>query len=451
MSNIIIDRRVNDKDKSSVNRKKFLDKVRGSLKDGVKKTIVDTNIGDISGGGKKVKIPLRGLDEPTFHSDSESGSKDIVVPGNDQYGYIPGDKVNRPKKGGGKGNQASRDGDGEDDFVFSLTREEFLDLFFENLELPNAIRKEFALLKEESYQRNGFTKDGSPCQLNVVRTMKQAKGRKYSLRSLKKKKLEELKQEALELIAQIEDVTKTSNDEEQLKVLRLRLQEVNREIEVFSRQAKAIPFIDEMDLRYNAWALVEQPAIQAVMFCLMDVSGSMDEQKKALAKSFFMILYLFLERNYDVVNIEFIRHHSEAERVDEKEFFYGTKSGGTVVSTAMELAYEVIEKEYPLNLWNVYFAQASDGDNVDDDNPEVKKWLDKLVPMSQYYAYVQISDDQNRDMWAHLRNAIGSSMGGLYGVFKDYSQKDNRVSTGLISTAKDVYPAFRKLFEKKTA
>ena len=104
------------------------------------------------------------------------------------------------------------------------------------------------------------------------------------------------------------------------------------------------------------------------MFCLMDVSGSMDEERKDIAKRFFILLYLFLTRNYERIEVVFIRHHTIAKEVDEDEFFHSRESGGTVVSSALKLMQEIIRERYPLTEWNIYAAQASDGDNWDDDS-----------------------------------------------------------------------------------
>jgi uncharacterized sporulation protein YeaH/YhbH (DUF444 family) len=97
------------------------------------------------------------------------------------------------------------------------------------------------------------------------------------------------------------------------------------------------------------------------MFCLMDVSGSMGEREKDLAKRFFMLLHLFLKRRYERLDIVFIRHTHDAQEVDEHTFFYSRQSGGTIVSTALEEMKKIVHDRYATGEWNIYAAQASDG------------------------------------------------------------------------------------------
>ena len=132
---------------------------------------------------------------------------------------------------------------------------------------------------------------------------------------------------------------------------------------MLQRRRKVIAYIDPVDIRFNRFEPQPLPNANAVMFCLMDVSGSMGEREKDLAKRFFVLLHLFLKRRYERTDIVFIRHTHEAQEVDEETFFYSTQSGGTVVSTALEEMRRIIEERYPSREWNIYAAQASDGDN----------------------------------------------------------------------------------------
>ena len=134
------------------------------------------------------------------------------------------------------------------------------------------------------------------------------------------------------------------------------------------------------------------------MFCLMDVSASMGEREKDLAKRFFILLHLFLKRKYDRVDIVFIRHTHEASEVDEQEFFYGKESGGTIVSSALKEMIEIREKRYPVADWNIYCAQASDGDNSGNDTDGCVELLDArpFCRSTQYFAYIEIADRGER-------------------------------------------------------
>lgn len=440
-SHVIIDRRKNDSKKSSVNRQKFIKRVKGFLRESVKDIVRDTDLKDLAGkGSKKVKIPIRNLDEPFFHHDN-TGINDKVLPGNDKF--VPGDKIARPEQDQSEGGAASADGEHQDTFTFHLTKEEFLDLFFENCALPDLVKQNLALLNEEILQRSGFTTDGSPAMMNIMRSMRRAKSRRSSFRALKNKKLKELLEREQELITEI-TMRKAKNQD--VSIEQDALERVQHDIEILKRRIKSIPFIDPYDLQYNNWNKVQIPTVQAVMVCVMDVSGSMDERKKQLAKTFYLLLYLFLLQNYEHIAIEYITYHTHAQHVDEQKFYYGHDSGGTVTSSGLSLAYELILEKYPTTLWNIYLAHASDGDNFETDNVVVKDILaTKLLPLLQYYAYVQINPDYEHEWNQAMQNDSNS----LWNVFKTLSDSHKNVSAVIIENEEQVYPVFLKLFERK--
>lgn len=437
MSFVIIDRRLNDKGKSSVNRQKFIRQVKRQLKDGIKQIVTDANLDNlISKGGKKVTIPIKNLDEPSFHH-NDAGIYDMVRSGNDRF--VPGDRIERPEEGAGSG--ATDTGEGTDDFVFHLTRDEFLDLFFETCELPDFIKKNMVLINEEM-QRVGMTNDGSPSMLNIVRSMRQAKSRRTGLRAAKRKKLAVLEQEEHQLLSAIEILQEAgkdcSNEQEILK-------QVQHDILALKLLIKAVPFIDPVDLRFNSWAKVVVPTTQAVMFCAMDVSGSMDEVKKRLAKTFYFMLHLFLERNYEHIDMVFVRYHSHAQVVDEKEFYYGVDTGGTVASTAIERIADIIQADYPPQSWNVYVAHASDGDNFGFDNTRLVDLLtQRILPHVQFYAYIQINIKDD-DRWGKPVDDPDN----LWNIFKPIADKHSNVGIAMVESERDVYGAFIKLFERQ--
>jgi uncharacterized sporulation protein YeaH/YhbH (DUF444 family) len=429
MSHIIIDRRKNSKGKSTTNRQRFLKRVKKQVNDAVKDVIRDGKIGDIvNSKEKKIKIPGKGLSQPTFHHDKDGGIKDIVQPGNKKY--VQGDRAPRPEGGGGGGGKkGSKDGIGEDEFSFHLTKEEFLDLFFEDLELPDMVKKNIAKLDEWEMQRAGFSVDGNQSRLNIKQSMRQARGRKISLRAPKKKKLKKYEEELADLLALAPSEATTA-----------RIDELRKLIEGVKRQIKAIPFVDDMDLRYNRWEKVPVPTTQAVMFGIMDVSASMGEWEKEMAKRFFMLMLLFLHYNYERVDIVWIRHHIQAKEVDEEEFFHSKETGGTIVSSALEVMHEVIKDRYPVNQWNIFGCQISDGDNWYEDNLTATELLqNKILPLSQYFAYVEV--DQRRqpgdsDLWQPYEGVKASS---------------GKMEMAMINDVTEIYPVFRKLFEKREA
>jgi len=167
------------------------------------------------------------------------------------------------------------------------------------------------------------------------------------------------------------------------------------------------------------------------------VSGSMDEGRKNIAKRFFMLLYLFLTKSYERIDVVFIRHHTVAKEVDEEEFFASRESGGTVVSSALELMKDIILERYPSASWNIYAAQASDGDNWEDDSPRCRELLlQSILPLTQYFAYVEIEAEEPQSLWHEYERVKAASP---------------RFAMQRILTLEDIYPVFRELFRKKVA
>ena len=433
MSDIFIDRRLNPKGKSLGNRQRFIKKIGEAAKKAVKDAIENKNIQDI-GNGEKVVIPAGDISQPRIGHNPKSGVNNRVLSGNKEF--IEGDTIDKPKSGGGGsgGNEGSPDGQGDDDFVFVLNRDEFLDLFFEDLELPDLVKKDMKKTHNYTYQHTGYTNIGSPANLDVEKSFKSSMGRRIALRRPSNEEIEELEQELFFLLG---DPEKNKND----------IIDLEEKIERLRRKQKQIPYFDDVDLKYRMFKKQPNPSTNAVMFCLLDVSYSMDETKKDWAKRFFTILYLFLTRHYKQVEIVFIRHHTEAEEVPEKEFFEGIASGGTVVSTAIRKMHEIIKERYPLDAWNIYAGQASDGDNYTDDNPKVIEMLNEVLPIIQYYAYVQISSS-NQQIMNHFTQVIGN-MNNLWGIYSKVSKEHPKLQLKHISEKKDIWAVFRELFEKK--
>jgi hypothetical protein len=314
-----------------------------------------------------------------------------------------------------------------------ISKKEYLDIFFEDLELPDMVKKQLSTIVETKLKRSGYSITGTPGRLNYIRSLKQSIGRRSALRGPKKKLLRELEAQLAELYDDVEDHMKTGRDVPiELTTL---IQDVKEEIVKLKKKIKAVPFIDTFDLRYNRFELVSVPTTRAVMFMLMDVSGSMDEHKKEMAKRFYMLLYLFLHRIYEHIDIVPIRYHTEAKEVDEQEFFYSPESGGTMVSPALKLAKEIMHQRYTGSSWNIYFCHTSDGDNYSSDRETCIELLDDILPYVQYYAYIQIGIDNN-DLSEMFENA-------LMPLF------DN-IDVAVIHEPEDIFPVFRKLFEKES-
>ena len=427
-SSVIIDRRLSDKGKSSVNRRKFLDRLRGTISNSIRDVLRNTNIKDLAkDGGKEMTIPTRNLKEPTFRHDG-SGVNDLVRPGNDRF--VPGDTIARPPSGNGSGSKGSPDGEGTDDFTFHLTKDEFMELLFEMCDLPDVVKKTLASVNETVRQRNGFISDGSPAMMNIVRSMRQAKSRRSALKSGKTKQLKKLEQ-------QLADAEK--QDDEQL------ISKLKTDIELLKTRIAKVPYVDPVDLRFNNWTDVEVPSFQAVMICLMDVSGSMDSTHKELAKTFYLLMYLFLTKKYEKVEIRWLVYHSRAREVDEHDFFYGYESGGTVASTGLQLALDTIKENYPTELWNIYMAHATDGDNSSIDNATAKQLIaDQLLPILQYYAYIQVSPSSS-----YYARSGAQDPDNMIHWMTQLAEQHRNLAVQTVTTHSEVYPVFIKLFERK--
>lgn len=429
----LIDRRLNPRDKSLGNRQRFLRRARRQIKEAVDRAVSERDVADAGEGGK-ISIPSKGITEPRFRHSSTGGNHERVFPGNREY--VPGDKIPKPPQGGGEGGgkDASEDGEGADEFAFSLSRSEFLDILFEDLELPDLIKASLKEVHAVKPQRAGFSNYGTTPNLNVLRTMRNSMGRRVVLNRPKSAAILELQNEMVDLQA------KDDLDAKQ----RLRLAELTNEIEALKRRQRAIPFIDPVDIRYNRFDPKPEPKTKAVMFCLMDVSGSMGQHEKDLAKRFFILLHLFLQRKYERVELVFIRHTHLAQEVDEETFFYSKESGGTKVSTVLVEMQEVIRQRYPVSDWNIYAAQASDGDNIANDTGLCVELLEnELLPICQFYAYVEILTEQEVSRYAGTSNGKE-----LWRGYRAIDNEWSKFSMKHIAKRSDIYPVFRELFSK---
>ncbi len=421
--NYIVDRRLNSRNKSTVNRQRFLRRYKEQIKKAVDEAVTKRSITDLE-RGEQITIPSRDVSEPVF-GHGRGGVRDAIHPGNREF--IPGDTIKRPKSGGGGagGGDASDSGEGMDDFVFQITQEEFLDFMFNDLELPNLVKKQLAGTDAFKFVRAGFTDVGIPAKLNIIRTMRAAHARRVALSGKSRRCLKQLECQYQEMLADPEQ-----DAEEMDKIL--------LEIEALTKKVRSVPFLDDFDLKFNLHVQEPLPSSKAVMFCVMDVSGSMDQATKEMAKRFFILLYLFLRRNYEKTELVFIRHHTSAKEVDEEEFFYSRETGGTIVSSALKLTKEIIDDRYPIADWNIYVAQASDGDNWNDDSPLCKQILvNQLLPLMSYFSYIEITPRSHQALWREYEKIVP-----LY---------PENFALRQIEAVSDIYPVFRELFQRKEA
>ena len=374
----IIDKR-RSSDRSARDRRRFIERVKKKVKGQVDDLATKRDISDMKDDAN-VRIPKGDISEPDISYDGRTSQEPIVVSGNDSH--TRGDQIPKPSSGEGEGSKASDSGEGYDDFIFTLTKEEFMDIWFSDMELPDFIKQAIAEGLDFKWRKAGVIKEGMPCRLNIRKTMENAIARRLA--------------------------SKTGN----------------------------APYLDDIDLRYDHRIKEPKPIKHAAMFLAMDVSGSMTANLKDLAKRFFLLLYLFLEKSYDKVDLRFIRFTHEAREVQEKEFFYGTDTGGTRCAEALLLIKEIIDKDYSLDDTNIYIAQASDGQDWEPDDVE-RCLVEDILPIVQYYAYVEVRENLS---WrpqtvAALLQAV---------IFDAYEN----AKASIVTQRNEVYPALHDLFKK---
>jgi hypothetical protein len=418
----VVDRRSDPPGRSAVNRERFIRRFKDEIKRAVDDEIGKRGIADV-GKGSRISIPGRGLKEPHLQHDHKTGSRDFVLPGNHEY--IPGDTIERPggSEGAGQGNEPG-EGESRDNFGFVLSRDEFLRLFFDDLELPNLERTRLGDVTYMHTRRAGYARDGVLANLSPALTMRMSIARRIALRGGIARLLDELAREVEEL--EPLEIERRAELEEEIAQLRLRREQ--------------LPFLEAIDRRFRARQPVAAPATRAVMLCLMDVSGSMDERKKDLAMRFFALLYLFLERKYSAVEVVFIRHTETAQEVDEKTFFHDPQTGGTLVMPALQLAQKVIETRFAGPDWNIYIAQASDGDCGEDDAQRCAAYLQaEILPRVRYFAYIDIPSS-NSGGWFNRPSDLWECYESI---------EDDSFAKRKVSDRRDIWPVFRELFARK--
>ncbi len=413
----IVDRRLNPGGKSLENRQRFLRRAKALVQDAVKQSSQDRDIKDVLEGGE-VRIPLDGMNEPRFRR--EGGTRDMVLPGNKKF--VEGDLLPRSGQGTAK-SSGPGEGDGEDSFRFVLSRDEFMDLFLDDLELPDLAKRKLADAESEGLRRAGYTTSGSPANISVNRTVRLALARRVALRRPR-----------ADAIVRLEAEIADSDEARRIQL--------TAEIDALKAKLRRIPFIDPIDIRYRQFETVPKPVAQAVMFCLMDVSGSMSEHMKDLAKRFYMLLYVFLTRRYRHVEIVFIRHTDRAEEVDEQTFFHGPASGGTLVSSALVAMHEIVRSRFRPSDWNIYAAQASDGDNSGSDADAVSRLLTEMIlPVSQFFAYLEVREAGG--------STFDTSDSSLWTLYQQLRAAGTPLSMRKVSERSEIFPVFHDLFQRR--
>jgi uncharacterized sporulation protein YeaH/YhbH (DUF444 family) len=422
----IIDRRKNPSQKSLSNRQRFIERFRDQIKDSAKRSIKGRSISD--SGDQEVSIDdPSGIDEPHFRNNPDFGERDIVLPGND--GHLPGDSIKKPQSDTSDGRGGAKKAEGEDEFTFLLSYDEYLNMIFDGLELPDLIKTSDAFITTHQLKHAGFTTTGVPTNLNIERTAIAGLSRRIALKSPK-----------ILRIAELEKLLEEETDEEKRT-------SILAEIEELRIRSNAIRFLDNVDLRYNNFVPQPKPITKAVMFCIMDISYSMGEREKTISKKFFLLLHLFLKKKYKDLDVIFIRHHEEASECSEQEFFTSRSTGGTMVSTAYDLTKRIIDDRYPVSDWNIYVAQTSDGDNYDADNEVCAVMLDKLLPLCQFFSYIEIVSPRDDGFIYNFYSNTTESF--LWEIIHLVANKYSHVEMEQIVDEDDIVAVFRSFFERK--
>lgn len=379
--------------RSSGNRQRFIERVKDLVAHDAH-SIIGNDVGTTSSSGK-VKVSRDLISEPTFIY-AKNGPRTIIIPGNKEY--VRGDLIDLGGDGAGGGKNGAGQGDGEDDFTINISKEEFLNVFFEDLELPNLEETDDDQMTEDSRENAGFTNSGPAARLSILQTKKKAKGRKLAIKSSLSKKHAKLEEE-LDILTK----SLTGDLTPELEALyKARIEQLKERLTGISRKIDRVPGLEELDLRFRVTKRVPKKLSSAVMFCIMDNSGSMGQDEKRIARKYFTLLYLFILRKYEDCDVVFISHTDKAKEVTEEEFFTTRESGGTIVSTSLKLMSKIMAERYAKKT-NIYVCQISDGDNISTDNQDCFQELaNKIIPRCQHFSYLQVGkygQSNNTELW----------------------------------------------------
>tara|TARA_B100001094_G_C18186658_1_gene804254 strand:- start:2004 stop:3173 length:1170 start_codon:yes stop_codon:yes gene_type:complete len=375
-------------DRSAGDRARHRRKIEKAIKDGIHNIVAEESIiGE--NGKKKFKIPVRGIKEHRFVY-GENGNQ--AVGSADSNDIKRGQSIGKKKKQKGKG-KPDKPGDqaGEEFYEVELTLEQIADYLFKDLNLPNFEKKKNAQVVCKKIKRKGYRTKGIRPRLDKKKTAIQ-------------------------------------------RIKRMKKDEFTGKRDVDSEESFSYV---EKDLRYKHYSVTEKKTSNAVIFFLMDISGSMGTQKKFLSRSFFFLLYHFIRSRYDKVDICFVAYEAQAYEVDEKSFFERGSSGGTIASTGVKMVSDIIDSRYHPSSWNIYTFHASDGDNWPTDNDLVKEAINKCLPKMQFYGYCEIEPSSERMQW--LKE---TSLGNLF-----EGMSSDKLKTSTITCKDDIWGAFNSFFK----
>ena len=443
---IFVDRRKTGRGKSLPNRQKLLKRIKDSIRAAKPQDIDSAGVkgGASAGAGKQLANPVKvardALAEPTFRYASRSGEMEIVLPGNDKW--LKGDEfpLEGEDDGSGSGSGNGPGEDGEDDFVINISRSEYYDVFFEDCELPDLEQTAEKDLPEAVRKPAGFQKDGTPGQLSVIRSYRNSIGRRRALTLDDREELDALQARLDDLMLSdlLRDSMVHSEWSEEVQVITERIAEIKARI-------AAIPLFEKVDHRYRKTEKVLVKSAEATLIMAMDVSGSMDEERKRLARKFFALQYAFIKRKYPNTDLVFIEHTDTAEEVDEEEFFTSRRNGGTIISPAIALAHKIVKERYDATQTNLYFSYAGDGDNYVSDNKDVLAEFEErgFLTKLRHAVYIQVGPE--------MGNGWGGPSGqtAFWTVMTSIANTSKKMHCVKVPEESEVFTAFKKVYGKK--
>ena len=380
-------------DRSASDRSRHKKKIEKAIRDGITDIISEESIIG-QDGKKKIKIPVRGIKEWQFVYGDNVGHKKIgSAPGQDiEEGQIV--KKGQKQQSQGSGNKAGKD-KGEEMYEVEISLEELSEYLFESLNLPDLDKKKLKTIMQEKPKRHGTRTSGIRPRLD----------KKLSA-------IERIKRKAAAKKAGEIEIDPVTGEE-------------------------MFPFHDN-DLRYHHIKTKPKESSSAVVFFMMDVSGSMTKDIKYIARSFFFVLYHFLRYKYENLEIVFISHTTEASEVDEEAFFKRVESGGTYVSTAPILAKKIALERFHPSAWNIYGFYCTDGDNWSEDNPKARKAFTEFSEISQMTGYCEIITRSGSESWNEdVENTLWGNL---------VRMQSEKFKMNILKNAQDIWPVFKKLF-----
>ncbi|WP_010248406.1 sporulation protein YhbH [Acetivibrio cellulolyticus] len=391
----------NGKDRSAEDKRRHRELVEESIKKNIGNIIAEESIIGQS-KDKKIKIPIKGIKEYQFvygNNGTSAGSGDGSEKRGDRIGE---DKAGKSGKGDGQaGNQ-----EGEDIYETEVTIEELINYLFDDLNLPDIDKKKMAEIESiRSFKNLGYQRKGIPPRLakkrSVIEKIKRKQGFKRN------------HEENDDIENPEDDVLETENDP----------------------QNKRFPFMED-DLRYRRVREDHKKDFNAVVICIMDVSGSMDQTKKYMARSFYFLLYQFIRLKYSNVEVVFVAHTTTAKEVNENEFFHKGESGGTYISSGYEKALEIVEQRYNPASWNIYAFHCSDGDNWFEDNKRAVELAQKLCEVCNLFGYGEI---------------VPGYYSSASTIKSEYQKNINKENFSIITMTRkeDIFTGLKKLLDKE--